>query len=77
MAGIIVDVWAIRPLPEAGKWQELPALGAAEKEQVIERAAKFGYSEESSIVPQPSTSRIKLNDPNNEGYHRDYIVRFE
>lgn len=78
MANKILDVWPIRLIPQSQDWEEFPPLSGDEKARVIERARKAGYTPESSRpLEQPRTERIRLNDPNNEGYHRDYIVRFE
>ena len=72
----IVDLRPIRFVSRIQKWEEVHPLSQDEKAEVIGRAARVGYTEESSVVNWPPyTARIRLNDPLGEGYHRDYLAR--
>lgn len=56
----------------------LHPLTDSELAEALERARKYGYTVESSVINRaPWTHRIRLNDPAREGYHRDYIARLE
>ncbi len=77
MATKLIYVRPIRILAP-GQVEVLEELDDQEMRDVLERAERVGFSCESSVVEKPPyTDRIKLNDPNREGYHRDYLARIE
>ena len=56
----------------------LEPLSDAEMAVVIELAEHVEYTCESAIVGSPPfTQRIRLNDPNGEGFHQDYFAQIE
>ncbi len=56
----------------------LEPLSDAEVAQVISLAERVGYTSETSFVGSPPfTDRIRLNDPNGQGYPRDYFAQIE
>ena len=52
-------------------------LSPEELAEFIRRAYALGWEEIASWpMRPPDTERIKINDPDNEGFHRDYLARF-
>lgn len=53
------------------------ALAPEELAELIRRAYTLGWEEIASWPTRPpDTERIRINDPDNEGFHRDYLARF-
>ena len=61
---------------EEGQVRSHGRLWGAELSAAIRRAYRGGWEENSSVVNSvPKLFRIRLNDPDGEGFHRDYLAR--
>jgi len=77
MSKKIVYMRPIEFYPQPQRVRELGELGNEEMKRVIERADRVGYTHEGSVVDPTPYERIRLNDPNGEGYHRAYFATLE